>query len=209
MIIDCISDLHGFRPKLEGGDLLIVAGDLTARDTKREYTEFSEWFLEQPYRKKILVAGNHDGCIESGNYYFNHDWLGYLQDSGTEFEGFKIWGAPWTPPFCNWHFMLPAEEIKKKWELIPIDTDILVTHGPPYGVLDQVTISSRGDRFKHAGCKELMRQVVGGRLNLKLHVFGHIHEGVGTIPIQETIYVNASHVNADYQPINKPIRVVL
>lgn len=210
LIIDCISDLHGFYPKLEGGDLLIVAGDLTARDEIRQYVHFTDWLSIQPYKLKIVIGGNHDGHTDFF-YPPKHKDMIYLQDSGTEFEGLKIWGSPWTPPFCNWHFMLPPEEIKEKWDLIPGDTDILITHGPPYGVLDKVDISSKGDKFKHAGCKELMKQVVGGRLSLKLHVFGHVHEGYGMVKFEKdnTIFVNASHVNQDYKPVNKPIRIEL
>lgn len=228
MIIDCISDLHGFYPKLEGGDLLIVAGDLTARDSYDELDYFERWLKIQNYKSKIIIAGNHDGYIER-----NPDWLIgsefiYLCDSSTNFsyfiDGFpqedekflptghrtlKIWGSPWTPTFCNWHFMLDrGAPIKAKWDLIPDDIDILITHGPPYSILDKVDISSRGDKHKHAGCTDLMNRIPKLK-NLKLHVFGHIHEGYGHEVINGTHFVNASHVNEAYEPVNKPIRIEL
>src|SRR6185436_18921144 len=102
MEIDCISDLHGHYPKLEGGDLLIVAGDLTATDTEYQHDDFFVWLNSQPYKKKIFIAGNHDNYLQKNNEKFiktlQKSDLEYLYDSGTEFEGLKVWGSPWT----NW-----------------------------------------------------------------------------------------------------------
>lgn len=232
MIIDCISDLHGYYPKTEGGDLLIVAGDLTARDRIPEWYAFYEWLRDQKYRKKVYIAGNHDGflsqCLSTQDskilgLYEDEDGMEFLMDSGTEFEGLKIWGSPWTPMFCNWHFMLErGKPLREKWALIPDDTDILVTHGPPFGMLDK---NCDGER---CGCRDLANRVLD--LNLKLHVFGHIHDShgechqsyetpgdarevvkdgyKGDIP-KGHLSVNASHVNDGYKPVNKPIRVIL
>ena len=100
MDITCISDLHGFFPVLEGGDLLLIAGDLTARDEPHEIEEFKEWLRKQSYSKKVLIGGNHDNFffnLENPAVYF--DEAIYLCDSGTEFEGLKIWGSPWTKNF--------------------------------------------------------------------------------------------------------------
>lgn len=212
MIIDCISDLHGFQPILEGGDLLICAGDCVERDKVKEWMAFFEWFKAQPYEYKVLIGGNHDGflekCVSSeeakgllGSEY-DSEGIEYLCDSGACVKGIRIWGSPWTPRFYNWHFMLSrGERIRQKWELIPDDTQILVTHGPPRGVMDT---SYRGDT---CGCEDLgnrMKQLE----DLKLHVFGHIHEGYGVL---EGTYksVNCSIMDREYKPVNKPIRVVL
>lgn len=221
MIIDCVSDLHGFKPELEGGDLLIVAGDCTARDIISQWKEFFDWFKAQDYRKKVLIGGNHDGFLEccatteETRLVFaelgleGEDWIEegfeYLEDTGTEFEGLKIWGSPWTPEFCAWHFMLPrGEPLKHKWDLIPCDTDILITHGPPFDILDD----NDGDR---CGCDELRSAVE--RVKPKLHVFGHIHESYGQMLLKHegpnTICINASIMDGDYNPVNKPIRIVL
>ena len=143
MIIDCISDLHGHYPKLEGGDLLIVAGDLTARDTQMEHMQFLSWIAQQNYKKKIWIAGNHDNYLQ-GTKFIPIKELGmeYLCDSGTEFEGLKIWGSPWTLKFpgMNPHCMAftcdTEEELAEKWALIPSDTNILITHGPSWGLHD-------------------------------------------------------------------------
>lgn len=215
MIIDCISDLHGFYPELEGGDLLIVAGDINGRDTLKEYTQFGEWLLSQKYKKKIFVAGNHDNKIQNGDYYFNHDWLGYLQDSGNEFDDFKIWGSPWTRRFdgmnpnCMAFTLSTDEELHEKWKLIPTGTDILVTHCPPKGILDSTS------RKYRVGSESLANELA--RIKPKLHVFGHIHEAYGIVRANlgfvdcqgYPIFVNASHVNVDYKPVNKPMRVIL
>lgn len=221
MIIDCISDLHGFYPKLEGGDLLIVAGDLTASDTPDEYTHFEkEWLRFQPYTKKIVIAGNHDNWIQ------NNDWVSpnyyeYLQDSGTEFDGLKIWGSPWTlafedmNPVCKAFTCETEAELEKKWALIPPDVDILITHSPPHGILDQVSYIIMGeDDAAHVGSHSL--RYYCQRHHPRLHVFGHIHEAYGTSfylnePYEpnDTIYVNASHVNERYKPVNPPIRILI
>lgn len=221
--ITCISDLHGAIPILEGGDLLICAGDCTAHNTEKQWHEFFEWLERQPYRKICLVAGNHDGMlknllvpswIKKKLDVYSEDSFEYLEDSGTEFEGLKIYGAPWTPVFCNWHFMLPrGEPLKRKWDMIPDDTDILITHGPPYGVLDLVESFEDPRVNEHAGCYELKLAVE--RVNPRLHVFGHIHIGHGILDLSKekypphTIFVNAAIMNEKYRPENKPITIEL
>lgn len=208
MIVDCISDLHGCKPVLQGGDLLIVAGDLTARDTVTEHLGFSGWLCKQPYDKIVLIAGNHDGKMNDWKP-FDQDNLSYLQDSGTEYKGIKIWGSPWTPTFYDWHFMKDrGEPIKKMWDLIPDDTEILITHGPPFGIQDQVKYSSKAQEGKFAGCEEL-RNAIDHRLKkLKLHVFGHVHEGYGKVIVSGVTHVNASIMDEEYHPVNKPIRII-
>lgn len=228
MDITCISDLHGYYPALDGGDLLIIAGDLNARDKKNEYDDFRTWIAKQNYKKIIVIAGNHDGLIENGMKRKTDDPLHpnhlvhpahYLCDSGCEFEGLKIWGSPWTPKFYNWHFMKArGEDIKKMWDLIPQDIDILITHGPPFGVLDETVEGN------FVGCEEL--KLALRRIQPKLHIFGHIHESYGKChkvweyPVthglsneelvpNQTMFINASYVNEHYNPVNNPIRVIL
>lgn len=105
--------------------------------------------------------------------------------------------TPWQPEFCNWAFNLPrGEKLLAKWRLIPSDTDVLVTHTPPYG---------RGDRVGHmrVGCEELAREV-SERIQPQFHVFGHVHEGYGKSSDGTTIYMNASSCTHDYEAINAP-----
>jgi Icc-related predicted phosphoesterase len=221
MIIDCISDLHGFYPELEGGDLLIIAGDiLRSGESLIELLDFEKEYLrfkKNKYKKIILVAGNHD-CIlqEEKDYGYTWPYCSYLCDSGTEFEGLKIWGSPWTLSFKGLNpacaaFTGAEDEIVKKFELIPDDTDILITHGPPIHTFDYSDIYQES-----VGSKSLYKRVC--EIKPKLHVFGHIHEAYGQgarlwYPHEEggrkTIFVNAAHCNEYYQPVNKPIRIVL
>lgn len=257
MIIDCIADLHGHYPKLEGGDLLIVAGDLTARDTQEEYLIFGNWIQQQNYKTKIVVCGNHDSRIEKihenckipddlglPRMFINPFMLfcvEYLCDSGTEFEyeipvldisgdtdvinfetrKFKIWGSPWTKRFegmdpkCMAFTVDTEEELAEKWALIPSDTDILVTHCPPFGILDEAADYLSG-KIRSIGSVTLSSKYLVPGFCLKLHVFGHIHEhgGKSTRLMKggkepSTFLVNASHVNERYEPVNKPIRIEL
>jgi Icc-related predicted phosphoesterase len=210
VIVDSISDLHGYYPQLEGGDLLIVAGDLTARDTIPEYFNFFDWLEKQKYRKKIVIAGNHDNFLlfENVTTIPKGDFE-YLCDSSTEFEGLKIWGTPWTKTFegmnpkCRAFTFDTEEELAEKFALIPKDIDILVTHSPPWTILDQTF------QNKQVGSTSLLIEMIQ-RLKAKLVIFGHIHEAYGQIKMWDrTEFVNASHVDHKYRPVNKPIRIVL
>lgn len=209
MIIDCISDLHGFYPELEGGDILLVSGDLTAHDLHRQYIPFMDWIKRQDYKHKVYIAGNHDGCLEDGWSIPTSDGVIYLRDNCCEIQGLKIWGSPWTPRFCDWHFMKAdtPNGLGQVYKEIPNDIDILMTHGPPKGILDRTWVDS-----KSAGSKELLKAI--NRIRPKLHVFGHIHEGYGQKVVgygqkvaDNTTFVNCSHVDFYYEPKNKAIRV--
>jgi Icc-related predicted phosphoesterase len=240
MIIDCISDLHGCKPALQGGDLLIIAGDITARDRDDEWVEYWNWLSIQQYEKIVYIAGNHDALCENPQRIAallknealpKSRWaseIEYLYDNGITIEwretedtkwgpkhlpdlksiNVEIWGSPWTPEFLDWHFMKKrGEDIAAVWAKIPEDTDILITHGPPYGILDHVPLSSRGDEYKNAGCEELLKTVM--RIKPRLHVFGHIHyQGGQQITIGKTTFVNASIMDEDYNPVHKPVRII-
>jgi len=224
--ITLISDLHGYKPKLEGGDLLIIAGDLTASNAYSQYSDIFDWIEEQNYRKKIVVAGNHDMFIEEENYKGPQGkQFDYLCDSGIEFEGFKIWGSPWQKQFVGQNpnctaFSLPLEsQLEEKWNLIPDETDILITHCPPYGILDE-----DGFKGERCGSDTLLHRVK--QIKPYLHVFGHIHHSYGMKkkrwfkPMKEmvdsvvyhspvTTFVNAAQMDERYRAINKPIRIEL
>lgn len=217
MIIDCISDLHGHYPELHGGDLLIVAGDLTSNHSVTEWDRFRSWISNQDYRKKIVIAGNHDTFYEKPSVPTVIPEFIYLCDSGTEFEDLKIWGSPWTKTFhdinpkCKAFTVDTEEELASKFSLIPRNTDILITHSPPFNFLDK-TIEGR-----EVGSTFLLDWI--GEWKPRLHIFGHIHESYG----QERSFfgrrnfgnkhgvtmINCSHVNESYQPVNPPIRIIL
>jgi len=212
MIIDCISDLHGYFPFLLGGDLLIIAGDLTAYDKIEEYQEFIKWLAHQEYKKKVVIAGNHDHKLEDfklAKSLFSYIPLQntvYLMESSTEYDGLHIWGSPFTKRFKGQNHKASAFTSSKKymdWARIPDDVDILITHGPPYAIYDSVNYEIDEP---HVGCKRLRKRVL--EINPKLHVFGHIHEcGGKMIDRGITKFCNASIVNERYQMVNKPVRI--
>jgi Icc-related predicted phosphoesterase len=209
MIIDCVGCLHGARPELQGGDLLIITGDLTATGTIYEHADFLGWLNIQKYKKKIFIAGNHDNNMDEKFYW--DDSLEYLCDSGTEFMDLKLWGSPWTSRFeginpeCCAFTGATDDEISKHFNKIPEDVDILVTHSPPF------TIRDRTKDGKQVGSPSLMALHLT-RFKPKLWVFSHVHEGYGVdgpYPWSGTRYVNCSIMNERYQPVNAPIRIEL
>jgi len=235
MIIDCLSDLHGHYPKLEGGDLLIVAGDLTAGHSREDFYQFANWMRNQKYEDRIVIAGNHDTWIVEEDYWHIENWYDigefeFLCDNGTELEnGLKIWGSPWTKTFEGMNpdykaFTCDTEEqLAEKWALIPDDIDILVTHSPPYGILDKINrdyslstediIDELLDNSLHVGSTSLnywMRNKWKFFGSSKISIFGHIHEHGGkTSSLNMIQFINCSLVNERYEPVNKPIRVIL
>lgn len=216
MIIDIVSDLHGFQPELQGGDLLIIAGDLTARDLENEVALFDYWLNKQKYSAKIVIGGNHDNVLQEKRIKLQFGT--YLEDSGCSFNGFKIWGTPWTKTFpgmnpnCKAFTVDTEDELMDRFDIIPHDTDILITHSPPYGILDGIP-QEDGSLF-HAGSHALYNWLKYVE-RPKLHVFGHIHEAYGqaeefaTYNGKMMISVNASHVNEYYKPVNQYIRIKL
>lgn len=205
--ITLISDLHGYLPLLEGGDLLIIAGDLTARDNVQEYIDFDHWLSRQNYKKIIVIGGNHDVYLEKNfsNSLQPFTSAEYLLDSGTEFEGLHIFGSPFTRQFAGQNkrcmaFSVPSEfQLMDHFNLVPDTTDILITHSPPFGILDECANGKVGS--------EMLRQVIF-RVKPQLCCFGHIHEQGGkSTRIENTTFVNASIVNQFYKNVHKPVRL--
>lgn len=186
--------------------MLVHAGDVSLRGKREEVIDFLQWFSKQEFQYRIFIAGNHDFFFEkAGEEEIKNLIPGniiYLNDSGTTVNGMKIWGSPITPWFFNWAFNRKrGEEILKHWDLIPPDTDILITHGPAYGFLD--TISNE----QHVGCQDLLRRVLV--VKPKIHVCGHIHESFGSIHRSGIQFINASLLDELYQLINKPVTAFL
>lgn len=211
-IITFISDTHTQHRKLTndlpGGDILIHSGDIMGSGYyPSEVKDFCEWFNNiDNYKHKIFIAGNHDRLAENLPDVFNNivnsfDKITYLQDSHINIDGIKIYGSPWQPEFYSWAFNLPrGKELKEKWALIPDDTDILVTHGPPLHMLDYVYQS-----MTNVGCHDLLSRIY--EINIKINVFGHIHQGYGTKTFEGVEYINASNLNESYMYRNKPITI--
>ena len=206
--IICLSDTHNCHDEISvpDGDILIHAGDATLNGTEIETENFLAWFSALPHKYKIFVAGNHDWLYEKKNRRARlltaAYKIEYLQDSAIEIDGLKIYGSPWQPRFYDWAFNLNrGAEIGEKWKLIPPNTDVLITHGPPHGILDE---TPRGDL---AGCEELIKRVA--EIRPRLHVFGHIHQGYGSLEKFGVRFVNASVCDESYVPSQKPIIVDL
>jgi Icc-related predicted phosphoesterase len=201
-----LADTHGFhrRIKIPEGDIVIFAGDICSYGDLSELDDFNAFLGQLPHKYKIVVAGNHDVCLERYPEQSKSRLTNaiYLQDQAITLLGIKFYGSPWQPQFMNWAFNLtPGKALREKWDLIPADTDILVTHGPPYGFGDT---NAEGE---HVGDRELADAI--GRVKPKIHVFGHIHEGYGSYKSAGTTLINASICDGMYMPTNPPVVVTL
>lgn len=225
MRITTISDTHtrhGLIPTehLPGGDLLLHSGDImNSGYNPQDIHSFLNWFSTQPYTHKVFIAGNHDRMFQDDPNFIKdlishsyQDSIIYLEDSEVVIDGdgpngdypegnIRIYGLPHTPEFYNWAFNVPrnSHKMQEIMNKIPENTDILVTHGPPYGILD--TISPRS--YQALGC-EILRDRVK-QVRPKIHVFGHIHGGRGIEYVDGTLFINASVLNESYNYTNKPI----
>lgn len=202
MIICAISDSHGVHRKLEipKCDIFLFCGDagITSLD---KLNDFNQWLGELDAQHKIITMGNHDGYVEE----IGKEWAKqlftnaiYLENDSCEIMGLKFWGSPFSVLFNNWSFMLPDNELKKIWETIPEDTDIVLTHGPAYGILDQVGYHniSQGS----VSLRDRLKEV-----KLKMVFSAHIHEH-GSLEYFDgkTRYFNCSVLNDTYHLENKP-----
>lgn len=202
-----ISDTHGFHRELVvPGDIDIVihSGDAgnyrNAHMNNNEILDFAGWYSSLNIPHKVYVAGNHDSAVERKMVTpadFAAGGITYLENNSTTIMGLKIWGSPITPTFGDWSFMKKRDKIHEVWDLIPVDTDIIVTHGPPKGILD-ISFSREG-LMEYCGCRALYKRVIA--IQPKLVCFGHIHNmddvhnaGIRTIVNSKTIFSNGACV---------------
>ena len=206
-----ISDTHTMHEDLvlPQGDILIHSGDFTGRGKPHEVEEFFGWLERQSknFKHIVFIAGNHELSFD-----YKSTWVvdaikslptnvHYLEDSEIIIDDIKFYGSPWQPEFFDWAFNLPrGKKLEEKWEMIPNDTDVLITHGPPMYILDYTLRN-----MINVGCLALYNKVI--QIKPKLHVFGHIHEGYGIKEQDGTMFVNASSATARYELINKPIEI--
>jgi len=206
MKIVYISDTHGLHDRLDtmNGDMIIHAGDICNRGTQNEAEQFLDWFKGLDFKHKIFVAGNHDYFFEKATKEEVNKLIPkgihYLNDSGVTIDRINIWGSPVQPWFYDWAFNRQrGAAIKMHWDLIPDNTDILITHGPPFNILDKTTSGEK------VGCEDLLHAVKC--VKPKIHVFGHIHEAYGIENEEGTKYINASVLDVRYNCVNKPVEL--
>lgn len=195
-----ISDTHSWNEAVSvpSGDVLVHAGDLSGTGSMKECQAALDWLNSLPHEQIVSIAGNHDFAFEREylKAKLNLGRVQYLENSSVTIDGVHFYGSPVQPEFMNWAFNVPrGPAIKKYWDMIPEHVDVLVTHGPPMGILD---MSSRnGD---HLGCEDLIKQV---EISLpRVHVFGHIHGGYGHREYRGVNFFNASVVNEAYKVSN-------
>ena len=201
MKVVAFADTHGAHEEVQipDGDVLIFSGDMCYTGDIEDVFLFGRWLGKLPHRYKIVIAGNHDRPFEHrkglaqaalGSCY-------YLENRGCMIDGVYFYGSPYTPEFNQWHFMLPrGDAMQANWEKIPANTDVLITHGPPAGILDA---TSRGEQV---GCCDLALAV--DRIRPRYHVFGHIHGQRGEREFGGTRYINCSVCDETYDPIQCP-----
>lgn len=201
-----VSDTHLYEIDPPEGDVLLHCGDMTYTGNVKELGEVQRQFraLAPRYKHGILyVAGNHDFMFDQDQKkalaLMEPSGATYLQDSGIELEGVKFWGTPWVNQFYDWAFMAEEPVLARYYSKIPTDTDVLICHGPAFGMLDMT------ERGVHAGSTEL--RAVIHKVKPKVFAFGHIHEGYGQVDFAGVKYINASICDARYRDKNAPVVV--
>ena len=187
-----LSDTHNCHHRLRDlpdADVVVHSGDFCMVGTEQETIDFLNWFCDLPYKHKIFICGNHDDCLYGANIDGLASNVHYLCDSGVEINGVKFHGVPMFMGDCV------SDRQSKNYSIIPDDTDVLITHSPAYGILDF-------DDNIHYGSEELLTRL--SALNLRAHLFGHIHANHGMTAIGETMFSNGAIMNADYTHLLKP-----
>lgn len=226
LTVVCVSDSHSRKEwdkNIPPGDILIHCGDFTLWGDHHQIYEFVKQFTSLPHKYKILIAGNHDISMDTNKYnkllpYYSkkvgalfkkdpfmtkklvthNKNIIYLENESVEIEGYKFWGSPLTPIFFDNAFQYENDVLLKTWKSIPVNIDVLITHGPAYGHRD---LAHSGTR---AGCPLLESEIVS-RIKPKYHICGHIHEGYGIEEDSGTTYINCCIVNRSYKCVHKPI----
>lgn len=223
MIVVAISDTHNqmsrIKERIPPGDLLIHAGDLTNQGSKEEMELEIDELASLPHEFKIFVPGNHDWYAQRHEkelfHYCQDRGIKLLMDNTVIINEKRIYGSPWTPNFGYWAFMLNPEQLAMLWRNIPDDTDILVTHGPPRGLLDVnfYESSTWNDdlmqyvaelKQEHCGDLALFNQVIN-RVQPHFHIFGHIHPSYGMKTFMNTHFLNVAICGARNVIMHEPI----
>lgn len=205
MKLVCISDTHNRHHQLEvpTGDVLIHAGDLSEGGTRREIIDFLQWFAKQPHPHKICVAGNHDFYLEKLTAAERNklipETVNFLLENAVQIGGLTFWGSPYITQEGNWAFTKSISALEKSWRKIPSETAVIITHSPPYAILDQ------SSQQTSLGSDSLRKQIE--QLKPTYHIFGHLHDNYGVVKRGDTTFINATSFNSHYALINPPIVV--
>ena len=208
MRIVVTSDTHGKHDDLASlsGDVLIHCGDFCDgfNPDEADLERIDDWFGRQPFEHVLCTGGNHDFVAQDrlANDQPLFENATYLVDSDVNIEGIRFYGAPWVPTLQSWAYYLSDDQLRAKWDLVPDDTDVLITHTPPWHVLDCPRNPS-----VHCGCSHLAARIAD--LNLRLHCFGHNHASYGRIEQDGVIFLNASAVNSNFDIANAPFVIDL
>lgn len=189
-------------------DFLIHCGDMTYKGEFFPIRDFVQWFEKQPARYRICIVGNHELTTDINHSKYNpairamladNKNFHYLENNQVVLDGIKFYGSPAQPWFFDWgHNFQRGAEIRKVWAKIPQDVDVLITHGPPFGVLDRVKKHKKNGDNEHAGCADLLEIVE--RYKPKLHCFGHLHQdGLRVATNGITTFVNGAVLDDDYR----------
>jgi Icc-related predicted phosphoesterase len=190
MDIVILGDTHELHREVEvpAGDLLIFTGDFSMfSKSVAAIEDFNEWLGELPHRWKLAVPGNHEFFLEADprrRSLISNATV--LIDESIWIDGLKIYGSPMTPLYGGAFGKSSPSDRVRHWAGIPDDVDVLITHGPPHGILDL----SPG-QAERAGDRELMARV-NDLPSLRLHCFGHVHGGYGRLEKDDVVFVNAA-----------------
>ena len=188
-----ISDTHGLHCKLNtlpDADVIVHSGDFTLNGTDNEALDFIEWFCDSPYKHKIFIAGNHDGCMMDASLDGLPENVHYLADSGVSIDGVYFYGVPM---FCG-NVNGKTQEVER-CDSIPNNVDILISHRPPLGILD-------GGEERHFGSVSILSCI--NEIRPRLNLFGHVHNGYGMMKWKNIVFSNACIVDDDYNITNNP-----
>lgn len=202
-----LSDTHGHYRSLNlpAGDVLVHGGDFGARGDLNDLAQFASWIRELPFRHKLFVSGNNDPCFLSSPQEALEvlEGVQWLRDCSIEIEGVHFYGATWQSLLSRTPLSYERERSARAvlWSRIPSNTDVLITHVPPHGILD------RNRRGRNQGCSALRTRV--DEIAPRVHLFGHIHECRGHTLEGQTLFVNGAVCDTNYQPQNPPMLVEL
>lgn len=187
-----LSDTHGCHRQLWNlpeADVAVHSGDFTMNGSEAEAIDFINWFCDLPYAYKVFICGNHDECLFGASIYGLDPNVHYLCNSGVEIEGVKFYGVPMFMSDCV------SNRQKEYYANIPADTNVVITHQPPYGILDL-------DEGVHYGSEELLTSLV--KINPNIHLFGHIHKQYGVTVNSPTTFSNGSIMASNYSHLHIP-----